>query len=57
MSSLRETAEGMAALAPKKGRSHRWWSLAEAMVAVLDSGNEEAIAIAEETYKRKAEDD
>lgn len=42
----------MAAMAPKKGDVHPWWAVAASLLAVLDSGNAEVIALAEAEYKK-----
>lgn len=50
---LRSTATSMAALAVGKDVIHPWWRLAQAMLAVLDSGNQEAIKTAREAFVPK----
>lgn len=50
---LKETAERMAELSPKKGPTHHWWGLAEAVLAVYDAQEHNAISIMEEVFERR----
>lgn len=48
---LRETAEGMARLAEKRGEVHPWWALGEAVAALYELDNEHAAYAVEQLEK------
>jgi hypothetical protein len=43
----------MAGLAEKRGPVHPWWALGQAMVALLESGNEEAIDLVNTEFNKR----
>lgn len=58
MRSLEETAQGLAELAPKKGRTHAWWAAGLALKSLYDSGEfPEATAFLEKAYNERTNDD
>jgi hypothetical protein len=42
----------MAGLAEKRGPVHPWWAIGKAMVALLDSGDDEAIKLVTDEFNR-----
>jgi len=58
MRSLEETANGLAELAPKRGKVHAWWAVGLALSALYDSKEfPEAIAFLEEQFEERTDDD
>jgi hypothetical protein len=49
---IRDSAERMAGLAEKRGPVHPWWAIGKAMVELLDSGDDEAIALVTKEFNR-----